>query len=103
MAIHALRSEPPAEMSPRPERWRLVTFFDDETNEVFVPAAIAGNEEAVFLCASFAGCGLIHDDSHLYVPASWLKREYPDTAPVCDLIRTKVAKFVAGGGIPAGE
>lgn len=56
-------------------------------------------EDAVFLCASFDGAGVITDAGHLYVPIAWLRREHPDAGEVCDLIERKIRAHVAAGGL----
>lgn len=53
---------------------------------VYVPAAIAGNEQAVFLCALNDGILGKRHLNHDYVPADWLAREYPKCAELCEII-----------------
>lgn len=53
------------------------TCFRDDAGEIFAPAAIAGSEMEVLLCASYDGTKIIEDHGHIYAPLSWLRREWP--------------------------
>ena len=76
-------------------RWKRMFFYDEETKEVYLPAVVAGKEEAVFLCLCFDGVGCIRKYNHIYAPISWLRREYPETAELCDVVRKNVDKALA--------
>ncbi len=59
--------------------WRNTVFLDED-GEVYMPAEVFGDEFIMALC-------LIHDckrqlayEGHIYAPASWLAKEYPDLA-----------------------
>lgn len=54
-------------------------------SEVFVPAAIGGNEDAVILCAAWDGAAFVRRLGHVYVPTSWLAIEFPDSSVLCEL------------------
>jgi hypothetical protein len=64
--------------------------------EVYLPATIAGIEGRVLHCAAFDGVGIIQDSGHIFVPASWMRQEYPDLAEVIDklagLVRERATK-----------
>lgn len=68
--------------------WKRTLGISEETGEVFVPAAMAG-EQNVLLCASYDGTAVATNHSHLYVPASWLSREFPDTKELCDIMTAR--------------
>jgi hypothetical protein len=62
-------------------RWKFCAAINDK-NTVFAPAAIAGNEQAIFLCDSFDGVPAVISKHHVYLPTAWLVKEYPDMAEV---------------------
>jgi hypothetical protein len=62
---------------------------------VFVPAAIAGSEMDTLLSAAYDGTTMVKSDGHIYVPADWLKREYPKTAELVAKIEHGVREFFA--------
>jgi len=67
-------------------KWMRTFGVSENGGEVFVPAAIAGNEQKIFLCVAYDGTPSAQNHKHLYVPASWLSKEFPDTKELCDLI-----------------
>jgi hypothetical protein len=69
---------------PGPEWRRCVAVSDD--GEVFAPAWIAGNEQKVGMCAAYDGGRAIVCDGHLYLPMSWLVREYPKLQEMNDAL-----------------
>lgn len=73
-------------------KWQRSAGIDIKTKEVFVPAHIAGREEAIFLCASFDGEPCVTHNKHLFVRSSWMKNEYPKTIEVCEKIEAKMAE-----------
>jgi hypothetical protein len=62
---------------------------------IYVPAAIAGSETVVVLCASFDGIGVLQDSNHVYVPAKWLKEAYPQAIEVATAIERNTHEFFA--------
>ncbi|WP_440985135.1 hypothetical protein ACQHIH_18580 [Xanthomonas sontii] len=68
--------------------WKRTLGVSEETGEVFVPAAMAG-EQDVLLCAAYDGTTVASNHNHVYVPASWLSREFPDTKELCDIMVTR--------------
>lgn len=76
-----------------PEWLRSAALAEDGT--VFVPLAIAGNENTAFLCAMFDGTRVIEDSGHLYVPADWLGGAMPSTAEICAKIAGNVMRTLA--------
>ncbi|RUO42630.1 hypothetical protein [Idiomarina aquatica] len=81
----------------RMPKWQRSAAISDE-GIVFVPAAIAGNEQEVFLCANFDGTPITNYLKHLFVPAKWLSKEFPETKEVCDIISSKVKEIHASSG-----
>lgn len=69
--------------------WMRTLGVSEETGEVFVPAAMAGNEQNVLLCTAYDGTIVASNHNHVYVPASWLSREFPDTKELCDIMVTR--------------
>lgn len=67
----------------------------DSANQLWVPAAMAGNEQMVLLCASFDGEPVFLHDHHLYVRASWMEREHPDIADLIGRMRDNVIRAAA--------
>ena len=53
-----------------------------EDGEFYVPAAIAGDEEKVMMCASYDGISVASYKGHFYVPLTWAKKEFPDADEV---------------------
>jgi hypothetical protein len=76
--------------------WRRTFGVSEEGNEVFVPAAIAGNEQKVFLCVNYDGTPFAHVHNHVYVPAIWLSKEFPDTKELCNIIIARAHEVTQG-------
>ena len=64
-------------------------------DRVFVPAAIAGSEMDVILSAGYDGVTIVRDGNHPYVPADWLRREYPKAAALAINIERAVREHFA--------
>lgn len=58
------------------------TYGISKDGEFYVPAAIAGDEQKIMMCASYDGIGIAHYKNHLYIPLTWAKKEFPDAAEV---------------------
>ena len=69
--------------------WQRTAGIDD-AGQVWAPAAIAGNEKTVFLCAAFDNEPGVFREHHLYLRTSWLRREFSDTAETLDVIEAKI-------------
>lgn len=76
----------------RIQKWQRSAAITDE-GVVFVPGAIAGSEHEVMLCAAYDGTSVINHLKHLYVPANWLAKEFPETKEVCELISSRVKEI----------
>lgn len=76
----------------RMPKWQRSAAISDE-GIVFVPAAIAGNEQEVFLCANFDATSIVNYLNHLFVPADWLAKEFPETKEICDVVSSKVKEI----------
>jgi hypothetical protein len=81
------------ESHPDAPEWGRTSFINPEDREVFAPAILAGNEGMVFLCACHDNVGVVRSAGHIYVPAAWMAREFPETATACGKIieRTRAA------------
>jgi len=61
-----------------------------ENGKIFVPAAIAGDESEVALCLLYDGTESYTHLNHIYVPADWMVREFPNTQELCEKISSSV-------------
>lgn len=61
---------------------------------VFVPAAIVGEADAV-LSAGFDGVTIVRYRNHAFVPATWLRTEYPKAADLILKIERGVREHFA--------
>lgn len=82
---------PPGTREPR---WKFCAAIDDK-NTVFAPAGIVGNEQAVMMCAAFDGIPAVISKHHIYLPTTWLIREYPDWAEVFHSIERRIHREMA--------
>jgi hypothetical protein len=80
----------------RKRQWKLCAAIDDN-GVVFAPAAIAGNEQSVMLCAAFDGISAVINKRHFYLPTDWLAKEYPAMADVFNTIERRVRSEQALG------
>lgn len=65
----------------QPPKW-LRTIGVDDKGALYVPAVVSGrSEQEVMLCANYDGIPIAVLEKHLFVPADWLKREFPLCAP----------------------
>lgn len=55
----------------------LRTVLRSDDGILFIPAILAGNEHPAFLCAIFDGIPYSMFKNHVFLPATWLKKEYP--------------------------
>jgi hypothetical protein len=98
MAIQWHLMNPPA--GHNLPKWKC-TFGVSDDGVVFLPAVIAGDEQAVLLCASYDGVEAVQGFGHLYVSTTWMAREYPPTAEIC----AAAEKYARGSGLrkPSAE
>lgn len=61
----------------------LRSFAVEDDGQVWMPAALAGDEATTVLCLAFDGEEGVERDGHVYVRASWLAREFPHTRAAC--------------------
>lgn len=59
----------------------------------FIPAAVAGSEMDAVLCAGYDGVTIVKDGAHAYLPADWLRREYPRSASLALKIEVAVRDY----------
>lgn len=71
------------------ERWQRTAGLD-HAGQIWVPAAVAGNERSVMLCASFDNEPAIFREHHLFLRATWLRREFPRAADILDVIEARI-------------
>lgn len=73
---------------------RSAALADDGT--VFIPAAIAGNEMRTVLAATWdSNVPMVIDSGHAYLPSTWMARECPRNADICELIERRVREHFA--------
>ncbi len=70
--------------------------YNRSSGEILVAARLSGDPH-VEHCARGDGVVCLVENDELYVPASWLAQEYPDSAAVCKTIRDKVSAEVSQG------
>lgn len=85
--------EPPGK---RVAKWKRA-FGVREDGEVFVPAAVAGDELEVMLCAAHDGTPVASAHGHVYVPSMWVEKEFPGSVEVAQLMRERVQEMRAQG------
>lgn len=71
-------------------KWQRSAGINVETKDVFVPAAIAGDEKKIVFCASHDGDSFVIMYDHFFVRSAWMKREFPGTIEVCEKIESRM-------------
>lgn len=57
-------------------KWARTYFLDPATGEFYIPDGSIGMSPTVALmCAGFDGVGTVHLLNHVYVPASWARKQ----------------------------
>jgi hypothetical protein len=64
-------------------KWKRTLAVSHDGTTIYMPAAVAGNETKIGMCASYDGVSAAVIHKHLFLPTSWLTREYPDIADIC--------------------
>ena len=85
-AVHPYVFAQPAGRRRLPTWLRTVFVAADGT--VFAPAELGGR--LAYLCALHDGVRIVSSRRHVYVPTTWLRREYPDTAAVLDRLEAQM-------------
>jgi hypothetical protein len=62
---------------------------------VFIPAMVAGSESDAILSAGYDGVTMVRYRGHAYVPANWLRQEYPHAADLTMKIERGVREYFA--------
>ena len=76
-------------------KWiRSAGLADDGT--VYIPAAVSGNEQAALLSASWDGISMVSYLNHIFLPTSWLAKEYPMTQELCIKIERRLKEVAFG-------
>lgn len=75
-------------------KW-LRTCGIDTDGVVYVPAAIGGCEELVYLSAMFDGARMAMDGPHAYVDSRWMAKEFPALADAFSKIERNAAGWPA--------
>lgn len=79
---------------------RSAALADDGT--IYLPAALGAAERRVALMAMWDGVGVVEMDGHHFVPSSWLAREFPDIAGLCQEVEEKVRAMGLARGVEGG-
>ena len=61
--------------------------------KVFIPAAVTGSEMDAVLSAGYDGVTIVRDGDHAYVPADWLRENYPEAGNLSIKIERNVRAF----------
>jgi hypothetical protein len=91
--MHWFSVRPPGTREPE---WKFSAAIDDN-GAVFAPAALAGNEQSVMLCAAYDSVTTSINKHYVYLPTAWLAKEYPAMADVFNLIEQRVRSEQLGG------
>lgn len=75
----------------------LRTVYVREDGEVFVPAAIAGADSDVGLCAIYSQTHAVKVGTHLYVPARWMETVFPEAADKARLMSVRALEISKSG------
>jgi hypothetical protein len=62
---------------------------------VFVTGAVTGSEMDAFLSAGYDGLAIVRDGEHVYLPADWLRQEYPNSASLVTKIERATREHFA--------
>jgi len=65
-----------------------------DAGEVFIPAAMGGNENIVALCAMHDGVSAITNRGHVFLPISWMKNEFPANSDIFAMIEKRLSEEV---------
>ncbi|WP_448477115.1 hypothetical protein [Pseudoxanthomonas mexicana] len=79
--------------SSEPAWTRTVLLSDDGL--VFIAAALAGNEKSVAACAAFDGVPTVKIGTHIYLPTTWIAKDYPACSDLCSKAE-QVARSAGG-------
>jgi hypothetical protein len=75
-----------------PEWARSIGVTED--GRVFVPAAMGGSEQEVFLCLAYDGTECVEYLKHYYVPIDWMASEFPNTKETCQKMLFAVQRTI---------
>ena len=75
--------------------WLRSLGVSREGGEVYVAAAIAGNEQEVLFQSMRENIATAKNHEHVYVPAQWLSRRYPDAKDTCEVLMKLASMHVA--------
>jgi hypothetical protein len=90
--VTALPSQAEAKKLAKWQRSLLVA----EDGEVYVPAVATGfSEQMVGMCWCWDGVSMWQESGHLYVPLSWVRREYPKLEDLWSLMEKNARRGVA--------
>jgi hypothetical protein len=62
---------------------------------VFIPAAVVGSEMDAVLSAGYDGVTIVRYRGHTYVPADWIRQEYPQATDLSMRIERRVREHFA--------
>jgi hypothetical protein len=76
--------------------WARSAALSADGTTVFVPAVLCnGSETTGFLCASADGVDMLSDGDHIYLPATWVAKEFPKYADAVRLIERRTKEHFA--------
>ncbi|PHN33537.1 hypothetical protein [Pseudomonas sp. ICMP 561] len=77
-------------------KW-MRTLGVSEDHSIFVPAAIGGNEMSVSLCTAYDGTAMVTYRNRVFVPSTWMSKEFPDTRELCEVMDNWANAQIAAG------
>lgn len=83
--------------SVRWAEWKRSLLVADDGG-LYAPAVAAGVTEAVaFYTAAYDGIAFIRHKKHLFLPLSWMRREYPEERELWDVMEKRARTALANG------
>lgn len=79
-------------------KW-MMTLGISDSGVIFVPAAITGREQEVFLCTAYDGTPHAKYRNHIFVPSTWLSTEFPKSRELCETMEKWVKAQIDAGVI----
>jgi hypothetical protein len=75
-------------------------FGLDDDEAIWIAGAVVGNEDAVFLCATYDGQAVVICEKRKYFRSEWLKAHYPQHRDVVEIIERLVIEHFANKDAP---
>jgi hypothetical protein len=79
------------------KKWQRTAFIADN-GHVFLPCGLFGNESMMLPVLLTCSARQVRFRKHVYAPAAWLEKEYPEHAQSIRTIAEKVRRAAAAKG-----